>query len=54
MWVPDPVGNASNSTKSCIGINDLDLYSLIWLVLDKTSTKYADSGNPGNISPCAV
>ena len=54
VWVPDPDGKDSNSSKSDIGINDLDLYNLIWFVLVKTSTKYADSVNPGIIVPCAV
>ena len=30
VWVPDPAGKGSNSSKSAIGINDLDLYNLIW------------------------
>ena len=39
VCVPDPGCNASNSTKSDIGINDLERYNLIWFVFDKTSTK---------------
>ena len=54
VWVPDPAGNDSNSSKSAIGINDLDLYNLICCPLVKTSTKYDASGNPGNTVPCAV
>ena len=54
VWVPEPVGNDSNSSKSAMGINDLDLYNLIWFVLDSTSTKYADSLKPGITVPCAV
>ena len=54
VWVPDPAGNDSNSSKSAIGINDLDLYNLIWFPFDKTSTKYDASGKPGKTVPCAV
>ena len=49
-----PEGNDSNSTKSAIGINDLERYNLIWFPFDKTSTKYEDSGKFGMTVPCAV
>ena len=54
VWVPEPTGNDSNSSKSAMGMNDLDLYNLIWFVLGSTSTKYADSLRPGMTVPCAV
>ena len=54
VCVPDPGCNASNSIKSFIGINDLERYSLIWFVFDKTSTKYEPSGKFGKTVPCAV
>ena len=44
----------SNSSKSPIGMNDLDLYKRICFLLFKTSTKYEPSSNPGITVPCAV
>ena len=44
----------SNSSKSKIGINDLDLYKRICFLLFNTSTKYEPSSKPGITVPCAV
>ena len=52
VWVPVFAGNGSNSIKLTTGINDLDLYNLIWF-LAITSTKYVPSSKPGIVVPCA-
>ena len=44
----------SNSSKSPIGINDLDLYKRIWFLALRTSTKYDPSTKPGIKVPWAV
>ena len=54
VWEPVFAGSDSNSSKSAIGMNDLDLYNLIWLLGDKTSTKYVPSSNPGKTVFSAV
>ena len=47
VWEPLFNGRDSNSSNWLIAINDLDLYNLIWLLFDKTSTKYEPSIKPG-------
>ena len=43
VWVPDPAGNDSNSSKSAIGNKwSRFVQSYLISVLDKTSTKYDD------------
>ena len=54
LWNPVFTGKGSNSSKSDMGIKDLDLYNLIWLLGDKTSTKYVPSSNPGMTEFSAV
>ena len=54
VCVPVFKGKDPNSSKSAIGINDLDLYKRIWFLELKTSTKYDPSTKPGIIFPWAV
>ena len=54
VWEPVFAERGSNSSKSPIGINDLDLYKRICFLLLNTSTKYEPSSKPGITVPCAV
>ena len=54
VCVPVFKGKDPNSSKSAIGINDLDLYKRIWFLELKTSTKYDPSTKPGIMVPWAV